>query len=261
MESLKVKIVWLLIQVINRICLFSLFFPITRKPFLFAVKSSITPMRLKKYVEWKTRRIVVANPSLSNDLWTGKALIIYHSETGNTEKIARAIERGIVKAGLEPTVLKVSEGFDEDYYDYDLVCFGSPVRHSLPPSPVMELIKKKFIEYRNPPTEVQLPASPIPGKYALVFITFSGPHVGLDEALPSGKLLVQEFEHLGFRVEGEWYLVGEFHGWKEGSTKGKLGDIRGRPNSHDLKLVEEKTANLIRSLGHQCDSRIEWVLE
>ena len=123
----------------------------------------------------------------------------------------------------------------------------------------MKLIQKKFSDYRSYPSEVQLPASPIPGKYALVFTTFSGPHVGVDEAIPAGKLVMQEFEHLGFKVVGEWYVVGEFHGWKDGSTKGKLGDIRGRPNALDLKEVEKRIIRLIKSLRKTSEIEVQWV--
>ncbi len=107
-----------------------------------------------------------------------------------------------------------------------------------------------------------VPALKIPGKYALVFVTFSGPHVGIDEALPAGKYLVQEFEHLGFDVKGEWYIVGEFHGWKTGSTRGKMGDIRGRPNTEDLARIEKKAARLAKSLKSpgQHTSEVMWTV-
>jgi len=187
-------------------------------------------------------------------------LIIYYSRTGNTQKVAFAIERGLRKEGLEPTIKNVSEASDEDYYDHDLVCFGTPCLHALPPPPVMKLMHKNFARYRKSPSEVGMPAIPIPGKYALVFVTFSGPHVGVNEALPAGKLLVQEFEHLGFEVKGEWYIVGEFHGWKEGSTKGKMGDIRGRPNAEDLARIEEKAIKLARSMkGSMSNGKDVWI--
>jgi flavodoxin I len=224
-------------------------FPLSRVPYLFALNWHLSPKKLKDNLEWGVRRAVTFHPALSETFRTRKALIVYYSRTGNTEKVALAIERGVRKGGLEPTIKNVSETFNEDYYDYDLVCFGTPVMHALPPPPVMKLIHKKFVEYRRPLSEVRLPARPIPGKYALVFVTFSGPHIGVAEALPAGKLLVQEFLHLGFEVKGEWYIVGEFHGWKKGSTKGKLGDIRGRPNAEDLARVEEKTIKLVSSLA------------
>jgi flavodoxin I len=228
-------------------------FPLSRIPYLFALNWPLSPKKLKDHLEWGVRRAVTLHPALSETFRTRKALIIYYSRTGNTEKVALAIERGVRKGGLEPTIKKVSEAFDEDYYDYDLVCFGTPVMHALPPPPVMKLIHKKFAGYRRPLSEVRVPAHPIPGKHALVFVTFSGPHVGVAEALPAGKLLVQEFLHLGFEVKGEWYIVGEFHGWKKGSTNGKLGDIRGRPNAEDLARVEEKTFKLVSSIT-KCNS-------
>jgi len=82
---------------------------------------------------------------------------------------------------------------------------------------------------------------------AVVFVTFSGPHIGVEEAIPAGKYLRQSLMHLGFDVE-KWYVVGEFHGWTLGSTKGKLGDLRGRPNAEDFARIEEKATSLIKSL-------------
>lgn len=229
-------------------------FPLSRSPYLFALNWHLSPKKLKDPLEWGVRRAVTFHPSLSKNFRTGKALIIYYSRTGNTEKVARAIERGLRKGGLEPTIKKVSEALGEDYYDYDLVCFGTPVMHALPPPPVMKLIHKKFGEYRELPSEVRVPAHPIPGKYALVFVTFSGPHVGVAEALPAGKLLVQEFLHLGFDVKGEWYVVGEFHGEKVLSIRGFPGDTRGRPNAEDLARIEEKTIKLVKSLKHASEA-------
>lgn len=233
--------------------------PLTRTPYTFAMNCSATPKKLSDWLKWGVRRTVVSHPSLSETFRTGKALIVYYSKTGNTEKVAAAIERGVRKAGLKPTVKKVSDTFDEDYYDYDLVCFGSPVMHALPPLPVIKLFHKNFLKFRSRPIDVRLPASMIPGKYVLVFVTFSGPHVGVKEALPAGKFLAQEFEHLGFNVIGEWYIVGEFHGWEDLSTRGRLGDIRGRPNPQDLITVEEKVIELIGSLGRKSTNEVMWV--
>jgi hypothetical protein len=58
----------------------------------------------------------------------------------------------------------------------------------------------------------------------------------------------QFFEHLGFEVAAKWYVVGEFHGMEEFSTKGRLGDIRGRPNAKDLAEVEDNVAKLVKSI-------------
>jgi len=72
-----------------------------------------------------------------------------------------------------------------------------------------------------------------------------GPHTGISEAIPAGKYLGQFFDHLGFNVLDEWYVVGEFHGNEEYSTRGRMGDIRGRPNQEDLKKIREDTIKLV----------------
>ena len=69
---------------------------------------------------------------------------------------------------------------------------------------------------------------------------------GIREAIPAGLLAGQFFEHLGFTVTATWYIVGEYHGWEEGSTRGRLGDIRGRPNEDDLHKVKEDAIRLAR---------------
>ena len=175
------------------------------------------------------------------------ALIIYWSKTGNTKKVALAIKKGLEKEGLKVTIKKVQEAAGEELYDYELVCFGSPVLHSLPPPPVLKFIKKNEKKYRDA-GEVHLSSPKLINKHALTFCTYSGPHCGINEALPVGKYIRQFFEHLGFDIKGEWYEVGEFHGWEAGSTKGRLGDIRGRPNAEDLAKVEINTRQFIRSL-------------
>jgi len=83
---------------------------------------------------------------------------------------------------------------------------------------------------------------------AVIFCTYSGPHTGVNEAIPVCKYLGQFFEHLGFEVAGEWCIVGEFHNREELSIKGKMGDIRGRPNEQDLSKVEKDVRQLIKSI-------------
>lgn len=183
----------------------------------------------------------------SGDPQKVKALIVYWSGTGNTAKVANAIRIGMEKEGLEPTIKRVEEARNEALYDYDLIFLGSPSHTWLPAEPVLEFVKEKTKEYEQ--RELIKPRSPkIPGKNAVVFCTYSGPHTGIDEAIPAGKYLRQFLEHLGFDVKAEWYIIGEHHRSELLSTKGKLGDIRGRPDSKDLAKVENDTVKLIRHL-------------
>jgi hypothetical protein len=228
--------------------------PFTRQAFIVATRSTLLPRTLRHRLGRVERSALLEDPRLEEGLRTGKVIIIYHSTTGNTEKVAQAVERGIRAGGVVPTVKKVGEALKEDLYDYDLVCLGSPVVHSLPPAPVMRYLHAKGKEYRER-GDVRLPAREIPGKRAIIFITYSGPHIGIDEATPAGKYLSQFLEHLGFEVQDEIYVVGEFHSWRRASTNGFLGDIRGRPNREDLATVETRIAGIAHELALRRDSR------
>jgi hypothetical protein len=225
-------------------------FPLLRIPYLSAMKSGLFPVKLRNRLEMNAKRAVAVHPSLSKIFKTGKALIIYYSVTGNTEKVALAIERGVRKGGLEPIIKKVSEAYQEELFDYDLICFGTPVLHAFVPPPVNKFIRKKSREYgaRN---QIMVPSPKIPGKIALVFVTYSGPHIGIDEASPAGMYVKSFFGHLGFEAKGEWYVIGEFRGLgklgKMYSVRGFLGDIRGRPKTEDLARIEEKTIKYVKS--------------
>jgi multimeric flavodoxin WrbA len=176
-----------------------------------------------------------------------RAVIIYWSKTGNTEKVARAIKEGLEASGADVALMQTEEAKEIDYYDYDLVCVGFPSYRWHPPKPMDRFLGRKFATYHKQ-GRVKTGAPKVPGKNALIFCTYSGPHTGIDEAIPAGKYAGQFFEHLGFTVVGEWYVVGEFHGSEEKSTRGRLGDIRGRPNAEDLGKVRQDAVELARSL-------------
>jgi flavodoxin len=175
------------------------------------------------------------------------ALVIYWSKTGNTEKVANAIKQGLEETGVQVTMKKPEEAEDIDYFDFDLVCVGAPSYSWHPPEPMTKFLKEKFATYRQQ-GKVKPSAPKVPGKNALIFVTYSGPHTGVDEATPVGKDMRQFFEHLGFNVIDEWYVLSEFHGSIENSTKGRMGDIRGKPTEEDLQTIKEnakKIANLL----------------
>ena len=176
-----------------------------------------------------------------------RALIVYWSSTGNTEKVALAIREGSEEAGMEVALRQVEDATDVDLYAYDLVCIGFPSYRWSPPRPVDEFLNNKFSVYHRE-GRVKVGAPKVPGKNALIFCTYSGPHTGIREAIPAGLYAGQFFEHLGFTVAGEWYVVGEFHGSEEASTKGRLGDIRGRPNDEDLRKVKRDAMQLVRTM-------------
>lgn len=177
-----------------------------------------------------------------------KAVVIYWSKTGNTVKVAEAIRAGLEEAGAEVACLETEEAAGVDWFDYDLVCMGFPSYQWRPPKPVEGYLQSKFAQYRQD-GRIKTGAPRVPGKNALIFCTYSGPHTGINEAIPAGKVAGQFFDHLGITVLDEWYVVGEFHGSEEHSTRGRLGDIRGRPDEQDLARVRADAARLAQRLG------------
>ncbi len=171
------------------------------------------------------------------------ALIIYWSKTGNTEKVANAIKQGLEEYGAHVVLKKPEEAEDIDYFDYDLVCVGAPSYSWNPPEPMTNFLKKKLAAYRQQ-GKIKPSAPKVPGKNALIFVTYSGPHTGIDEATPAGKDMGQYFEHIGFTIIDEWYILSEFHGSLENSTKGRMGDIRGKPTAEDLQKIKENSVRL-----------------
>jgi len=176
-----------------------------------------------------------------------KAAIIYWSKTGNTEKVAHTIKEALNEAEVDAIIKRVEEAGDLDFFAYDLICLGFPSYQWHPPEPMDMFLKSKFSTYRQQ-GRVKVSAPRIPGKYALIFCTFSGPHTGINEAIPAGKYAEQFFDHLGFQVLDEWYIVSEFHGSEINSTKGRMGDIRGKPTAEELQQIKQNTWQLIQGL-------------
>ena len=175
------------------------------------------------------------------------ALVLYWSKTGNTKKVALAINDGLESADCNVSLMELAEGENVDYFDYDLVCFGFPSYQWHPPKPVADFLHKKFDAYRK--QEKIKKASPaVAGKYALIFCTYSGPHTGLREATPAALFAGQFFEHLGFTVLGEWCVLSEFPGSEEFSTQGRMGDIRGKPTPEELDKIKSETKKLVCNL-------------
>jgi flavodoxin len=174
---------------------------------------------------------------------TKRALIVYWSKTGNTKKVADAVKQGLEAAKIQVTMKKQEEAGNVDYFDYDLVCVGAPSYSWHPPEQMAKFLKDKFAAYRKE-GKIKPCAPKVPGKNALIFVTYSGPHTGIDEATPAGKYMAQFFEHLGFTVLDELYILSEFHGSLENSTQGRMGDVRGKPTSEELLKIKEDTERL-----------------
>lgn len=71
-----------------------------------------------------------------------KALVVYFSQTGNTEQVARAIGRGLEAAGCDPVdVRRLRDTAPGDWLSYDLVGLGTPVFYYKEPANVREWVR------------------------------------------------------------------------------------------------------------------------
>ncbi|MCB9494280.1 MAG: flavodoxin family protein [Desulfobacteraceae bacterium] len=179
-----------------------------------------------------------------------KILNIYSSLNGNTKKIAQEIEKACKDNGYNTDSVNISESADIiDLLSYDLCFMGSGIYTWLPGKKMMKWIESQLEDARV--KGLILPGSPrVPGKFVCVYATFGGPHTGKAEAVPGVKYMGQLFDHMGITIADEWYIPGEFFpaNKKQLNIQGRLGNIEGRPNAHDLKTVYEKTAGLLLSL-------------
>lgn len=171
-----------------------------------------------------------------------KALVLYWSATGNTEKVANSITAGLQDAGWTVTQHKLAEAEEDYFFDYDLICIGFPSYNWHVPAPVEKYLKAKFADYKKEGRI--LPGAPKIGKNALIFCTYSGPHTGMREAVPAVKYAGQFFEHFGFEVADEWCILSEFHGSEEANTLGRMGDLHGLPSEADLARIRTAAKNL-----------------
>ena len=178
-----------------------------------------------------------------------RALVLYWSATGNTEKCALNIQSGLKDAGWRAELWKMgAESSGElEFYDYDLICLGAPSYNWTAPKPVESYLRGKFQEYKAR-GEVVPGAPKRPGKHALIFCTYSGPHTGMNEAVPAGKYMGQFFEHFGFTIADEWYILSDFIGDEANSTLGRMGEIRGLPSEADLFRLRTAAKNLAERL-------------
>jgi flavodoxin len=176
-----------------------------------------------------------------------RSLVLYSSVTGNTEKVARQIAETLRREGHDVLLVRVNDQTNVDLLEYNLVFLGSAVHQWLPTRKMVNYVKRMLKQYFA--SGIIVPCSPIkPGKYAVCFCTYSGPHTGISEAVPATRWMRAFLEHVGFTVLAEWHTIGEFKGNEENSLHGRFGDIRGRPNEHDIAEIQNRIIGILNVL-------------
>ena len=137
-----------------------------------------------------------------------KSLVVYYSKSGNTEKIARAVARG-----LEGELKKIEE--IEDVSHYDLVCVGTPVHALAPARPIRKFLK-------NLPN--------LSGKKGAGFCTMH--FIGDKRTL---RIIKRKLESKGINFLGGFSCKGLSGIFEDFGPKFN----KGRPNEEDLKRAED----------------------
>ncbi len=176
----------------------------------------------------------------------GKAIVLFWTKNGNTEKVARCIHDTLQKSGMEVSISRINKEQRVEYLDYNLIFFGAPVYENLAPKPVLSFL---HINRRREGVELLASAPEEPGVAAVPFCTYGGGHTGYNEAVPMLKHIGQYFEHEGIRVVDDIAVVGVFPEADESyNTVGRFGDIRKRPDEHDLEEVAARVRGILRRL-------------
>jgi flavodoxin len=71
-----------------------------------------------------------------------KAIVIYHTQFGNTEKIAKEVASGIGEQGIDVDCIRVEEVQIDKLQEYDLLAIGGPTHGFGMSKPMKEFIEK-----------------------------------------------------------------------------------------------------------------------
>ena len=74
-----------------------------------------------------------------------KAIIVYFSQTGNTEKVAMAIKKGVTKIADKCDIVKIKEANPRRLHEYDLIGLGTPVFGVEPPNVRIFINNMRFV--------------------------------------------------------------------------------------------------------------------
>jgi hypothetical protein len=175
-------------------------------------------------------------------------VVIYDSLGDNTEKVAKAIYDTVLDVMPSSRLVKVEKETEIDLLSCDLTFIGSPVMDWLP-SKSMTAFVQRTMKAANDRGLVKPAAPIIPGKFAICFGTYGGPHIGVGEARPMTLWLRSALEHLGIIVLDEWHIPGAFRNRDDLNHNGRLGNIEGRPDSHDLLDVQNRVRGILAALA------------
>lgn len=164
-----------------------------------------------------------------------KVLVTYYSDTGNTEKVAKAIYEEVSKKN-KTDLKKVKETKMEDLEQYDLVFLGSPTHSFDLSSPVKKIL-------------AALPEAP---KYKLAgFITHMSPisekHAGHDRSFTSFEKVSKEkqidfrgvYDCQGVATPQVQQFVKKIMNVPDAEWEKRVKEMEKHPSAEDLQKAKE----------------------
>jgi flavodoxin len=70
------------------------------------------------------------------------AIVVFHTQFGNTEKVARALASGLAQAGVKASCVSIAEVQPESLKNFDLIAIGAPTQAFTATKPMKEFIQK-----------------------------------------------------------------------------------------------------------------------
>jgi flavorubredoxin len=112
-----------------------------------------------------------------------RAIVIFDTRYGNTEKIAKSFERGLKESGLQTVCLNAKDVDVNSLNQYDLICVGTPTHFITASKPMKKLLGK-------------LKSIDLSGKYGFAFDTKFDSRMSGSAA----KFIEKELNRLGVKL-------------------------------------------------------------
>ena len=71
-----------------------------------------------------------------------KAIVIFDTRFGSTERIAKSIEAGLKRAGIQTSCNNEKDLDPESLKEYDLICIGAPTEVFSASKPIKEFLRR-----------------------------------------------------------------------------------------------------------------------
>jgi len=155
-----------------------------------------------------------------------KMLIVYDSRTGNTEKMAHAVAKGVEAAGVEALLKKIDDAKVDELTQVQGLILGSPVYYGLPTAKIKEFIDES-VKYHGQ----------LEGMVGGAFCSAGGTHTGSETTIVA---LLEALMVHGMVVQGT-------------SAKNHYGAASvGAPDDDDVEVCHrmgERLAELVKKLN------------